>query len=122
MKKIEFFKVEGNSISRFRKHCPKCGPGIFLAEHKDRFSCGNCGYTEFKSGGKKEQIKPEPMEKPVEEPKTPETSQEPEKPEINSEDSKDSVEPEEKQGKEELSEEDQNKTEESGEDPKKRSD
>jgi len=63
MKKIDFFKVEGNNINRFRKHCPKCGPGIFLAEHKDRFSCGNCGYTEFKSGGKKEQIKPESKEK-----------------------------------------------------------
>ncbi|MCD6403782.1 MAG: 30S ribosomal protein S27ae, partial [Nanoarchaeota archaeon] len=25
-----------------------CGPGVFLAEHKDRFSCGKCGYTEFK--------------------------------------------------------------------------
>ncbi|MDK2849769.1 MAG: ubiquitin-small subunit ribosomal protein S27Ae [Candidatus Woesearchaeota archaeon] len=31
-----------------KKVCPKCGPGVFLAEHKDRFSCGKCGYTEFK--------------------------------------------------------------------------
>ena len=28
-------------------YCPKCGPGIFLASHKDRKSCGKCGYTEF---------------------------------------------------------------------------
>ncbi|MDI6737886.1 MAG: 30S ribosomal protein S27ae [Nanoarchaeota archaeon] len=28
--------------------CPKCGPGIFLAEHKDRQTCGSCGYTVFK--------------------------------------------------------------------------
>jgi len=55
MKKIEFFKVEGNRVNRIRKHCPKCGPGVFLAEHKNRFSCGKCGYTEFKSGDKKEQ-------------------------------------------------------------------
>ena len=60
MKKIEFFKVEGNKITRNRKHCPKCGPGVFIAEHKDRFSCGKCGYTEFKGGHKKE----EPKEKP----------------------------------------------------------
>ena len=30
-----------------RKTCPKCGAGYFLAEHKDRRSCGKCGYTEF---------------------------------------------------------------------------
>ncbi len=27
---------------------------VFIAEHKDRFSCGKCGYTEFKSSVKKE--------------------------------------------------------------------
>jgi len=31
-----------------KKSCPKCGPGVFMAEHKDRTSCGKCGYTEFK--------------------------------------------------------------------------
>ncbi|MEM3374522.1 MAG: 30S ribosomal protein S27ae [Candidatus Woesearchaeota archaeon] len=30
------------------KTCPKCGPGVFMAEHKNRISCGKCGYTEFK--------------------------------------------------------------------------
>ncbi len=29
------------------KHCIKCGPGVLLAQHKDRMSCGKCGYTEF---------------------------------------------------------------------------
>ena len=28
--------------------CPKCGPGTFLAAHKDRQSCGRCGYMEKK--------------------------------------------------------------------------
>lgn len=28
------------------KYCPKCGTGIKLAEHKDRLSCGKCGYME----------------------------------------------------------------------------
>ena len=66
MKKREFFKVEGDKINRIRRHCPKCGPGVFIAEHNDRFSCGNCGYTEFKSGGKKEQtiLQDKPTEKP----------------------------------------------------------
>jgi len=66
MKKIEFFKVEGDKINRIRRHCPKCGPGVFLAEHKNRFSCGKCGYTEFKSSSKKEEQRPsvsEPVEK-----------------------------------------------------------
>ena len=32
-----------------RKHCPKCGPGVYLGEHKNpaRFVCGKCAYTEF---------------------------------------------------------------------------
>ena len=29
------------------KTCPRCGPGIFLAIHKDRMHCGKCSYTEF---------------------------------------------------------------------------
>ena len=67
MKKTEFFKVEGDRITRVRKYCPKCGPAVFLADHKNRFSCGKCGYTEFKGGGKPS--KPAPVEgKPVEKP------------------------------------------------------
>ena len=30
------------------KYCPKCGTGYRLAEHKDRRSCGKCGYFEKK--------------------------------------------------------------------------
>lgn len=29
------------------KECLKCGAGVFMAQHKDRYSCGKCGYTEF---------------------------------------------------------------------------
>lgn len=31
-----------------KKTCPRCGAGVHLAEHKDRFSCGKCGYMEKK--------------------------------------------------------------------------
>jgi small subunit ribosomal protein S27Ae len=31
-----------------RKFCPRCGAGVLLADHKNRQSCGKCGYTEFK--------------------------------------------------------------------------
>ena len=58
MKKYEFFKVDGNKINLVRRHCLKCGPAVFIGEHKDRFSCGKCGYTEFKSVVKKD-LKPE---------------------------------------------------------------
>jgi small subunit ribosomal protein S27Ae len=49
MEKREVFKVEGDKIVRQRKSCPKCGDGVFLADHKDRLSCGKCGYTDFKA-------------------------------------------------------------------------
>ena len=29
------------------KTCPKCGPGMFMGQHKDRVVCGSCGYVEF---------------------------------------------------------------------------
>lgn len=40
------YKISGNKIER-AKTCPKCGPGTFLAVHKDRVYCGLCHYTEF---------------------------------------------------------------------------
>ena len=30
------------------KFCPKCGPGIMMANHKDRLYCGKCHYMEKK--------------------------------------------------------------------------
>ncbi len=47
--KKDLYTVKGDKIERKRRNCPKCGPGVFLAEHKDRNSCGKCGYTEFKT-------------------------------------------------------------------------
>jgi small subunit ribosomal protein S27Ae len=46
--KRALYQLEGESVKRLRRACPKCGPGVFLGEHANRFSCGNCGYTEFK--------------------------------------------------------------------------
>ena len=71
MSKRELFKVENGKIVRLRRHCPKCGDGVFLADHKDRLSCGSCGYTEYKGGTKKQPEKPIlPVQTPkVEKPK-----------------------------------------------------
>ena len=40
------YEVSGDSLKRKNKSCPKCGTGYFLAAHKDRLSCGKCGYME----------------------------------------------------------------------------
>jgi small subunit ribosomal protein S27Ae len=45
--KRTFYKIDGSHITRERQNCPKCGPGVFLAKHENRMSCGRCGYTEF---------------------------------------------------------------------------
>lgn len=42
-----FYTIDGGKLQRSRNFCPKCGPGVFLALHSDRASCGRCGYTEF---------------------------------------------------------------------------
>ncbi|MEM3085835.1 MAG: 30S ribosomal protein S27ae [Halobacteria archaeon] len=41
------YKTEGGKIGRQRDNCPRCGPGVFMAAHEGRKSCGKCGYTEF---------------------------------------------------------------------------
>lgn len=42
------YRVEGKKVVRTKESCPKCGNGVFLAEHKNRKSCGKCSYTVFK--------------------------------------------------------------------------
>ena len=41
------YDASGEKLQRKRRSCPKCGPGILMAEHKNRLNCGKCGYTEF---------------------------------------------------------------------------
>ena len=50
MKKIEQYEISEGKLTRKRQFCMQdgCGPGVFLAEHNDRVSCGKCGYTKFK--------------------------------------------------------------------------
>ena len=38
------YKVEDGKLVR-ADSCPECGPGVFLAVHGNRKSCGRCGYT-----------------------------------------------------------------------------
>ncbi len=47
-KRGSHFKVEGATVTTAKKYCPRCGPGVMMADHKDRVTCGKCGYTEFR--------------------------------------------------------------------------
>jgi small subunit ribosomal protein S27Ae len=42
------YKIEGDKISRARPTCERCGPGYFMADHHDRYTCGHCGFTRYK--------------------------------------------------------------------------
>lgn len=46
--KIDQYETEGDEVNRKNPPCPKCGEGVYLAEHEDRYHCGKCGYTRWK--------------------------------------------------------------------------
>jgi len=43
----KLYEKVGDKIERKNKFCSKCGSGYFLAKHKDRQTCGKCGFTIF---------------------------------------------------------------------------
>ena len=45
----KFYSIDGDSVSKSKRDCPRCGKGVFMAEHSDRFTCGKCNYTTFKT-------------------------------------------------------------------------
>jgi small subunit ribosomal protein S27Ae len=48
-RKSNCYEVHGPMLKRKNRNCPKCGPGVFMAGHKDRWTCGKCGYMEKRS-------------------------------------------------------------------------
>ena len=40
------YEVAGDKVKAKNKSCPKCGSGVFMANHKTRWTCGKCGYME----------------------------------------------------------------------------
>jgi len=44
----KIYEISGDTAKKKNKSCPKCGPGTFMANHKDRSSCGKCAYMEKK--------------------------------------------------------------------------
>jgi small subunit ribosomal protein S27Ae len=51
LKVWNYYEVKDGVLERKRKHCPRCGPGTFLSEHKDRLYCGRCGYAQTEKKG-----------------------------------------------------------------------
>ncbi len=49
----KFYKIEDGKLIRTHRTCPVCGPSVFMANHYDRYHCGNCKYTIFKRKEKK---------------------------------------------------------------------
>jgi ubiquitin-small subunit ribosomal protein S27Ae len=47
-----FYDISGDRVTRKKRDCSRCGKGVFMAEHKDRNTCGKCGFTEFKQKSK----------------------------------------------------------------------
>ena len=43
----KYYKVSGDKVERTKKECSRCGKGVFMSNHKNRRSCGKCGFTEF---------------------------------------------------------------------------
>jgi small subunit ribosomal protein S27Ae len=43
----KYYKISGEKIERIKKECSRCGKGVFMSSHKNRRSCGKCGFTEF---------------------------------------------------------------------------
>ncbi|MEE8400696.1 MAG: 30S ribosomal protein S27ae [Candidatus Hydrothermarchaeaceae archaeon] len=68
-KKWELYEVSENTLLRKNKFCPRCGEGIFMAEHKNRFSCGSCGYTEWKEKSGAPEPGPKQKDEPSKSPK-----------------------------------------------------
>ena len=42
------YKIEGDKVTRARPTCERCGPGFFMADHHDRYTCGHCDFTRYK--------------------------------------------------------------------------
>ncbi|MEM7821407.1 MAG: 30S ribosomal protein S27ae [Candidatus Aenigmatarchaeota archaeon] len=49
VRQADFFAVEEGKINRKLRSCPRCGSGVFMAEHeqegKKRYYCGKCRMT-----------------------------------------------------------------------------
>ena len=45
---FSYYKIDEKGLTRLRPFCERCGPGYFMADHGNRYTCGNCGFTRYK--------------------------------------------------------------------------
>lgn len=45
---FSLYRIENGTLVRLRPICERCGPGYFMADHGDRYTCGHCGFTRYK--------------------------------------------------------------------------
>lgn len=46
---FSYYKLDDKEgLKRLRPFCERCGPGYFMADHGNRFTCGQCGFTRYK--------------------------------------------------------------------------
>lgn len=44
---VQVWKKYSEGAKPSNPFCPRCGPGVFLALHPNRKTCGKCGYSEL---------------------------------------------------------------------------
>ena len=45
---FSYYKIESGHLTRLQPFCERCGPGYFMADHGNRYTCGHCGFTRYK--------------------------------------------------------------------------
>jgi small subunit ribosomal protein S27Ae len=45
---FSYYKIDEKGLTRLRPFCERCGPGYFMADHGNRYTCGHCGFTRYK--------------------------------------------------------------------------
>ena len=43
------YEIKDGKLRRIHPFCDRCGAGYFMADHGDRWACGNCGFTRYKT-------------------------------------------------------------------------
>lgn len=43
------YEIKDGKLKRVTPFCERCGSGYFMADHGDRWTCGNCGFTRYKT-------------------------------------------------------------------------
>ncbi len=44
----KYYEIKDGKLVRKLPFCQRCGVGVFMADHGDRYACGKCGLTIYK--------------------------------------------------------------------------